>query len=247
MSIQMGGNTSQSFPIGVKSMKRRTVNVHIYQCQHTATITPGQNDSYDFDIAATTEFLNRTFGSQINAYFSVTKSTLIAGQDEAASPLYPLLQLDSTGYITLASALQMLTQHAFPENVDIRVFALGHGIDKNGVTADGAAPVNSNTVFLGPIRSFLNIPVFRQGMAMRTLAHEIGHVMVGAGHPDHGSGPAILRGTDHTKRLMCSGDFFTHTGSCLLVKREWDKAEEWLKAVPDARKFRELNYVPDAY
>ena len=229
MTIRMNGNTSQSFPIGIKSMKRRTVNLHIYQCQHTATVTGGQDDSYDLDIAVTTEFLNRVFGSQINAYFNVTKSTLIAGQHGAASPLYPLWNDGLNNFVTLASAQQMLTEYAFPENVDIRVFAIGHNIDANGVSADGAAPHNSNSVFLGPMRYYENSPLIRQGLTMRTLAHEIGHIIVGAGHPDELGGPAVLRGTDHTKRLMCSGNFSTHTGSCLLVKREWDKAEEWLK------------------
>jgi hypothetical protein len=232
MTIRMNGNTSQSFPIGIKSMKRRTVHVHIYQCQHAATVTPGQDDSYNLDIADTTEFLNRVYGSQINAYFTVTKSTLIAGQNGVPTPLYPLLNVDSKNYITLASAQQMLTEHAFPENVDIRVFAIGHDIDDNGVPANGAAPIRSNTVFFGPMRTFENLPQIRQSLAMRTLAHEIGHIMVGAGHPDELGGPAVLRGTDHTKRLMCSGNLSTHTSSCLLVKREWDKAEEWLKNRP---------------
>lgn len=141
----------------------------------------------------------------------------------------------------------MLTEHAFPESVDVRIFALGHDLYDQGLTANGYAPNFSNTAFLGPMRTYEYLPLIRQGLAMRALAHEIGHIMVGAGHPDQFAGPAVLRGPDHTKRLMCSGNFSTHTGSCLLVKREWDMAEEWLTAVPDVKKFSELNFIPDAY
>ena len=59
-------------------------------------------------------------------------------------------------------------------------------------------------------------------------AHEIGHILCGSGHPDAGSGVAPLYGSDVTKRLMCSGPF-RRENSRLLVKAEWDKAEEWLQ------------------
>jgi hypothetical protein len=63
---------------------------------------------------------------------------------------------------------------------------------------------------------------------MSTIAHEIGHVLVGEGHPNQPRtpGPARLPGTDHSKRLMASGAF-RNRGN-LLVKAEWDKAEKWL-------------------
>jgi hypothetical protein len=63
---------------------------------------------------------------------------------------------------------------------------------------------------------------------MNRTAHEIGHVLVGEGHPNEprNPGPAQLPGTDHSKRLMASGDF-RNRGN-LLVKAEWDKAELWL-------------------
>ncbi len=66
--------------------------------------------------------------------------------------------------------------------------------------------------------------------------------MLGSGHPDeyylepffageHG-GRAPLPGTDTTIRLMCGRDT-RKSGARLLVKAEWDKAEEWLKTVVD--------------
>ncbi len=63
---------------------------------------------------------------------------------------------------------------------------------------------------------------------MSTIAHEIGHVLVGEGHPNEplNPGPAQLPSTDHSKRLMASGAF--RNRGHLLVKAEWDKAEKWL-------------------
>jgi hypothetical protein len=71
---------------------------------------------------------------------------------------------------------------------------------------------------------------------MHTIAHEMGHIIVGTGHPDvkTGPGPAPLLGTNHLERLMVSGggkDRATKI-NCRLVKGEWDAAEEWLKNRP---------------
>jgi hypothetical protein len=69
---------------------------------------------------------------------------------------------------------------------------------------------------------------------MRTVAHEMGHVIMDNGHPDDGQGPAPLSGTDHSERLMVSGggsDRSNVRGN-RLVKGEWDAAERWLQDVP---------------
>lgn len=67
---------------------------------------------------------------------------------------------------------------------------------------------------------------------IHTIAHEVGHLIVGGGHPDEEGGDAPLSGTDRTKRLMCSGPNW-NGNSLLLVKQEWDKAEMWLSARPN--------------
>jgi hypothetical protein len=59
---------------------------------------------------------------------------------------------------------------------------------------------------------------------LHTIAHEIGHlVLLGGGHPDDEEGDAPLKGTDRTKRLMCSGPRCSITQSKLLVKVEWTR------------------------
>jgi hypothetical protein len=64
-----------------------------------------------------------------------------------------------------------------------------------------------------------------------TIAHEIGHILVGPGHPDQNylPGPGRLPGTDHRQRLMCSGNVAKLIPGKLLVKGEWDAAEGWLQ------------------
>lgn len=67
---------------------------------------------------------------------------------------------------------------------------------------------------------------------MNTISHEIGHVLIGSGHPGAGAvedeGPAPLPGTNHSKRLMRLGSNNPKGFDHLLVKAEWDMIEEWL-------------------
>ena len=70
---------------------------------------------------------------------------------------------------------------------------------------------------------------------MHTIAHEMGHIIVKAGHPDQGAGAAPLPGTNHLERLMCAGggpDRGRKFGT-RLVKGEWDASEELLNSLPD--------------
>ena len=81
---------------------------------------------------------------------------------------------------------------------------------------------------------------------MQTTAHEIGHLLVGYGHPDEkgksaNRGLAPLPGTNHRERLMQTSESlsFVYSGatqnaarSHRLVKGRWDEAEKWLKSRP---------------
>ena len=68
--------------------------------------------------------------------------------------------------------------------------------------------------------------------ALHTMTHEIGHIMIGPGHPDESSkndrGVAPLPGTRHVKRLMASGTINQVGLSSRLVKGEWDMIQGWL-------------------
>ena len=68
---------------------------------------------------------------------------------------------------------------------------------------------------------------------MESIAHEIGHVIVGYGHPDASEGPAVLPGTDRAIRLMNSGGFCSESRAIRrwIVKGEWDEADKNLKKI----------------
>jgi hypothetical protein len=63
-----------------------------------------------------------------------------------------------------------------------------------------------------------------------TIAHEMGHIFFGFGHPDEKTGVAPLPGTKHEDRLMVSGGKVSQ--GILTVKAEWDAADRWLDSRP---------------
>lgn len=123
-----------------------------------------------------------------------------------------------------------------PESYNIRVFvvanpaaALGNGLGAYGLTDRTKATcwVHGSWFSKNKSKQFL----------LHTMAHEIGHVLVGEGHPDVMTGgailgPAPLPETKHIRRLMCSGPN-SDASSHLLVKGEWDEAEKWMKKQED--------------
>jgi hypothetical protein len=70
---------------------------------------------------------------------------------------------------------------------------------------------------------------------MNAIAHEIGHIFFGEGHPDEEAqfdkGVAPLPDTSDTDRLMCSG-IRSNLESKLIVKAEWDAGLIWLRTRP---------------
>lgn len=104
-------------------------------------------------------------------------------------------------------------------------------------------PIDAQTPGIGNILPF----EVAEKMILNVIAHEVGHVMIGAGHPDgvdditglnKSRGPARLPGVDNTQRLMHSfaGPEEARTQ---LVKAEWDAIEEWLD------KQEKLNYITE--
>ena len=231
ITFAMGGQDTISFPIGVKSMKKRTVNVHLYRCYHGSEATSPHG--YDFDVTALTQYLNDIYGPQINVYFEITQSILTAGQDGLPSPLYPTIIQDDAANFPMSHLDEFIQTMPTNSDADIRVLLIGHTLASSGIDAFGATPTGSNTVVLSHMPIFMNLPEQRAQRAMHTLAHEIGHVFLGDGHPDELSGPATLPGTNRAIRLMCSGNGNSPRVSRLLVKAEWDKAEEWLKKIEE--------------
>jgi hypothetical protein len=242
MTLTMGSDDDEVFsiskPIGLKIMKGRTVNVTVYKVtklygEHAeepvaATIMPTEEE-----IAT---HLKDIFRPQINAIFNVNLVTvpLEVRWDAPASPGGEPngnfdIQIGTGDPGEEAAILAEVPPNPAP--FDIRVFLvanqapLGSSIDAYGITNIPGATCWVLGSLSGKNRS--------KSFLLDTVAHEIGHVLVGEGHPDKDAkpGPAPLPKTKHSLRLMCSGP--NSSGSSrLLVKKEWDEAENWLKARP---------------
>ena len=101
-------------------------------------------------------------------------------------------------------------------------------MDRHPVLVDG-----SLTVPAGQIRK---VAAGKEGeFVIHVIAHEIGHVMTNDDHPGasqyksnliwEGGKDPFLR-----KRLMCSSDDLDVANpGTLLIKKEWDRIEAWLK------------------
>jgi hypothetical protein len=248
-------------PIGVMTMKHRTVRVALHQI---VSVVPGNPDNPPDHMptkAQLEEKLNRVFAYQINAWFDVTElpaepvafdiadgntyspKTFVLGTAPVPGDGLLAFHLWTQPEVSIATANR-------PADYDIHVYVLG-----------GASPImtfvssHEDPSQLMPYENLIGRANLASGEnyciidgdrtsniiperhrtpedVLHTIAHEVGHIIVGDGHPDDEGGDAPLSGTDRTKRLMCSGPHWTGN-SLLLVKQEWDNAEIWLSERPN--------------
>jgi hypothetical protein len=231
ITLSMAGQQALSFPIGVKSMKKRTVKVRVYPVRRNAaspaTAVPTKE--------AIEEELNAVFGKQINAYFSATIEPQQTYEYDVVPEGSGLLAAQD-GAISNAQEAQYL-QDALPTgDHDIVIYFFNDGLlEGDNTGAVGGSYIASNLCMV--LASNHNSVVRTNAQVLRTLAHEVGHCMIDSalqlGHPDEGAGVAVLPGTDVTRRLMCSG-FRRREDGILLVKAEWDAADAWLAKFVDS-------------
>ena len=221
-------------------MKNRMVKVAVYPVRHKT----GNQNVHVPDLTLLKQRLNEIFAYQTNAWFDITiKNQAFFDYAGESGSGYP------DGYSLTSHTpkeFEMLQNAAFADPAqDITVFL----IDNINYYADGSLATGASyPPILGQATALFNKCVVNVGWTgepftrpdediVHTIAHEIGHLVTGIGHPDLGGGFAKLQHltlADHRKRLMCSGENST-LASKLLVKTEWDKAEEWLKAYTDMR------------
>jgi len=232
LGLKLGAAECASHPLAGYVMKARTVKVNVYK---VVKQTPGKPDNPP-DLMDTpvgepnfatqlATYLTAIFKPQINASFQV---------NVVAAPL--TLNWDTNGDESLnlnadpdkQSGEQSLIINAAKlvsapiSNID--VFILGTTMPIGG-DAWGATTVPERTCWLV---GDAVISTRTQAKLNADIAHEIGHVMVGPGHPDQRGGNAPLPGTDHARRLMCSGGKQGSNPGHLLVKAEWEVAEAWM-------------------
>jgi hypothetical protein len=241
------GNSSRraDLPIRVKTMKRRTVKIVVWPVSR-----PGMPEIFA-DNAAGDAFeaslqtkLNEIFAYQTNAWCDVTvkpSGTFDYLDGATAAP-------SSTPYTLRHGTKEKAMIDAYRDgSQDVNVFLINNVL----YTGDSSDPHSSVKLGSSYPAGFpgaagrencvvVNMSaLYTQGTnQMHTIAHEIGHLMVGPGHPDQWmallpdlGGPAPLQSipAHHPSRLMHSN---SGTGT-LLVKGEWDRAEIWLSKRPN--------------
>lgn len=255
LDIKLGNKQCLNSPVGIKIMKRRAVKVAIHPIVWQSLADSSITDSPDYlpSQLEIESYLNKVYEKQINAKMDVTikaprmmnfsnlTGAQLAPPDQTKTA--PALGDKRLDYI-VGNPLGEQNQFSSikDESADINVYVLGgYGISALlyhsklerwvAIPAAGIADVQTNQCWIdGDLLLSATTPQASKIREMNTIAHEIGHIMLGKGHPDEGGGPAPLAGTNHIQRLMVSGG--NRGGLDLeyrLVKGEWDAAEVWLK------------------
>lgn len=234
-----GSPATINVPVKVKVMKRRTVKVKVYLVDLTAS--DGSRRALDPALIPSEDsiegHLNDVFAKQINAWFDVEIVKDKDPQNQQERNFLADQRTDgdisfNVGSLNLLSIDQTeVIKETGPVGVsDIRVFMVstigiqgGYGITNRTSATCWVAGLKTSLKYENPED------------VLSTIGHEIGHVLVGEGHPDiTGTGnPADLVGTTHPVRLMCSGPNRDRRIGKLLVKAEWDTAEVWLSNRPN--------------
>ncbi len=217
-------NDEVDLPIGVLTMKHRTVKLAVYPVRCKAGNRPVPMP----DRAVLENWLNHVFAYQLNAWFEVEYKPQT---DYDYDP-------DNDGIAPFWTKLLPMSQEANyqDEGKDIRVFVIDWvSLRELGPLDEDLYGIASGNPPFAVVNAGLpEMPARPPQQVIETIAHEIGHVLIGEGHPNEGGGRAPLPGTDHSKRLM-STLAVRSAGAKLLVKNEWDEAEAWLKDNPDRR------------
>jgi hypothetical protein len=225
-------------PVSVKVMKHRTVKVICYMVR-----MPGYSDNIVTCGEAHLEnTLNQIFAYQTNAWFDVVikTPTVYTVNYDVNNNLW--MNATTAEGNTAPDAAKIIADVPRDPSGDIHIYFTNFHVatsdtpprelgDEGSAGVHAATPMGGDNIFAGPWT--LPSDVERT----RLLAHEVGHVMCGEGHPDDGGGAAPLEGTNRIERLMyarirdkiAAGTLYKN----LLVKKEWDKAEKWLSARPN--------------
>ncbi len=232
-------------PIGVMTMKHRTVSVVVWpvNLNNEPGIFASVEERNAFEAALKVQ-LDRIFGFQINAWSDVSvginKTFDYLDGMAGGSPGTPYTLSHGTKEKAMIDAYRDVTYN-------INVFLINNvhysGDPLNPLSSmklGSSYPVNfpgtegrENCVIVNMSAYYTN-----STNQPHTIAHEIGHLLLGPGHPnqyqanDPGSGgPAPLSSlpSEHPKRLMYS---VSSLGK-MLVKGEWDEAEIWLSERPN--------------
>jgi len=227
--------SSVRWPVMVKTMKKRTVKVAVHPIGYEDANGSVLSPTYLPTKVALKEYLDNVYGLQVNVNFEINyinqKNIRFDldgdGKTDVSSPPEPDSEMakicvDAVGPSSVA-------------NIDVWVVAgttlyrvVGYTFDK------GSQNPRSEIIIDGGLHGDPNLD--KNLVILKVFAHEIGHVMIGLGHPDGGLdpvkiyGPARLEGAEkyHPMRLMYSSVSAESLPGHRIVKKEWDLIEAWL-------------------
>jgi hypothetical protein len=223
-----------NFPVRVKAMKKRTIKVAIHPValkkSDQEAVYPYRIPSNDQEDRAyfdekLTEVLDRIFGRQVNLFFDINVLPAVEVDFDTVAP-FGEIEVTDESELTTEMALAC-TNPQWPGNTNIDVWILGGTCLKNG-----------DKYYLGAkfggthgddYQQVPSIIVDGRGSVGLTIAHEIGHVFMGLGHPDKSEDLhfATLFGVSNQKRLMKSNQ--DENSDWQLIKKEWDRIDAWLE------------------
>ena len=251
LDIKMGTAQSVSKPIGFKIMKRREVKVAVWIVRSDRNppgmlpTDPEYQNIVDTDFNPTeaelNNYLNNVFDPQINAVFDCKVNHIDVRFDTATGTAFgapaedvkaPNWTLDTD--LALGKEFDPIRLAGYDDTKSINLYI----VSANFIGINTWLPHSNylhRSINWGKASRTQRIVVVAGGWPRTsfgyfdTVAHEIGHILIGPGHPDENTGPAPLPGTRDIERLMCSGGKKRLEGHLsLLVKKEWHEADLWL-------------------
>lgn len=236
--------TLVSLPIGIKTMKNRTVKVAVHT---VASVVPGKADNAPNLLPTEAQIkakLNEISGLQINAYFDVTMlpeeavafdvasaTTYVPYHTFKAGAHVPVPGNGTLDYVSWSSPKACLVTANRAGNYNLHVYLLGGATPiiiyraafedpaelevneqalglTNGSIGENCCIVDADRdamiYDLDGYSTGYSLPAIDRKVdaVVETIAHEIGHIIVGDGHPDDGGGDAPLLGTDSLRETM---------------------------------------------
>ena len=251
---------SLSVPVGIKVMKRRELKVTVWHITLTKLDGTDIPPEIQFTKQEVIDELNEVFGKQVNLWATAASVTVHPPQsvvfdlwnpDEIGDPggNHPPIesgQLDIRREQDQSTSEQDKIANTGRTDSDAHVNVYVVGQERSGLKtwfveneqASSARFRSSGYTVRRPRQVWLDGQSIQEGQALemrkksmlRTMSHEIGHILIGAGHPNNAasSGPAPLSGSRHLwpQRLMFTSPYVTGVEKKMLVKGEWDMIEE---------------------
>jgi hypothetical protein len=222
VDLKIGNVSNATVPLKIKVMKRRNVSVSVYPLRRPshAGVVPTLPTQPEIE-----NYIDGIFKPQIGVDFAVTVHPV----SEMTNDPGPIFDVKAPPYAHQEdiAATRLVGK--------IRIFVM---LDHDDLWADGGgfysgySNPDSNYAWIGVKRLKEGTPEGVQRW-LHTFAHESGHILIGAGHPDvdNAPGPACLPLSNQSIRLMYSGFLCSNPVSIRrwIVKAEWDVADHNLK------------------